>query len=212
MASEDTERPPTPVFGSEIHTISSRADTTITVQDVKNSIGQRHSVKFRVESASLKFVSSYFRSSLRFNNQHGHELVLKDDDPGALRVWFIYIHAVVKGKENDGEPKVTEEDSKKLFKSAGVKNTGIARIWNIINAGDKYLLNGTILEGFFGLWYAKNVDLSGSRIDEDFQDFLRQLALPCYMFNHRKGFAAVTKWLVYNIPGQITEKRPPGFK
>ncbi|KAF1951587.1 hypothetical protein CC80DRAFT_204343 [Byssothecium circinans] len=44
------------------------------------------------------------------------------------------------------------------------------------------------------------------------EDFARQLALPCYMFNHAHAFSQVTKWLAYNFAGHITEKRPQGFK
>ncbi|KAF2133803.1 hypothetical protein P153DRAFT_274428, partial [Dothidotthia symphoricarpi CBS 119687] len=60
---------------------------------------------------------------------------------------------------------------------------------------------------FFDLWYKKNVHV-GSLDD----DLARQVALPCYMFDHASGFAEVTKWLAYNFAGHITEKRPKGFK
>ncbi|KAF1848908.1 uncharacterized protein K460DRAFT_279288 [Cucurbitaria berberidis CBS 394.84] len=80
-------------------------------------------------------------------------------------------------------------------------------IWHIINMGDKYLFDGEILQGFFKRWYAAN-----NNLDQKGVDFARQLALPCYVFDHAQGFADVTKWLAYNAEGHITEKRPPGFK
>jgi hypothetical protein len=36
-------------------------------------------------------------ATLRFNNEYGHEVQLKDDDPSAPLVWLLYMHAA-----NDG--------------------------------------------------------------------------------------------------------------
>ncbi|KAF2634057.1 hypothetical protein P280DRAFT_414639 [Massarina eburnea CBS 473.64] len=77
----------------------------------------------------------------------------------------------------------------------------------MINAGDKYQFDGTILIGFFENWFAANVNMGSMDAD-----FARQLALPCYMFDHAKGFSDITKWLAYNFGGHITENRPAGFR
>ena len=39
-------------------------------------------------------------------------------------------------------------------------DTDIDRIWHIINAAHKYLLDASILRGFLDLWYKKNVHVS----------------------------------------------------
>lgn len=94
-----------------------------------------------------------------------------------------------------------------MFQTSPVADTDITRIWHMINAADKYLFDTSILCGFFDLWYAKNINLSTLQ-----DDMARQVALPCYMFDHAVGFAEVTKWLAYNHKGHITEQRPNGFK
>jgi hypothetical protein len=145
-------------------------------------------------------------------------------------VWLIYLHAEKEeeeeedpmnqqDKDDDGEKEgevsndATSEQNGELekqdglFESDGVHDTDITRIWHIINAGDKYLLPANILRSFFERWYAKNVSMISME-----SDFARQLALPCYLFDHAQGFARVTEWLAYNFGGHITEKRPQGLK
>jgi hypothetical protein len=145
-------------------------------------------------------------------------------------VWLIYLHAEKEeeeeedpmnqqDKDDDGEKEgevsndATSEQNGELekqdglFESDGVHDTDITRIWHIINAGDKYLLLANILRSFFERWYAKNISMISME-----SDFARQLALPCYLFDHAQGFARVTEWLAYNFGGHITEKRPQGFK
>ena len=216
--------PTVPKPPDKVYKIGEHCDLTISVKSNEKKPELRKDVKFKVDSEALKCYSEYFKASLRFNNKFGHEVVLQDDDPAAIRVWLIYIHAAMehnesvdnKSQENaddaDDDPglnKIPEQKQELLFKMPGIIETKIQRIWNIINAGDKYLFDGALLSGFFQRWYHRNVDLSGSRAD---LDFVRQLALPCYMFDYAEGFSAVTKWLVYNCVGHITENRPPGFK
>lgn len=215
-----TSDSPAPGPPSEVYNIGVHCDLTVLVRSVKNKQGERKDVQFKVDSEALKCFSEYFKASLRFNNKYGHEIVLQDESPIAMRVWLVYMHAALKHKEalenepqeqlNDVEPtKIAEQDQDALFKNHYVINTNIFHVWDIINAGDKYLFDGTLLSGFFKRWYDHNVDLGRRGVDKD---FVRQLALPCYMFDHAEGFLAVTKWLVYNCVGHITENRPPGFK
>ncbi|KAL1610718.1 hypothetical protein SLS60_002388 [Paraconiothyrium brasiliense] len=218
-AQENTQRPPTPTILKDAYTISASSDLTISVQGPKVDKGHRPIVRFQVEKIAVTSFSQYFENSLRFNTKFGHEVVLKDDDAGAMRVWLIYMHAAAMyaAKRPQGEiqnetvnekpKKIGAEDEESLFNSPGVADTDITRIWHIINAGDKYLFDVSLLCGFFKKWYAKHVNLANGDAD-----LLRQLAFPCYMFDHAQGFSAVTKWLAYNFEGHITEKRPIGIK
>lgn len=135
-------------------------------------------------------------------------------------MWLIYMQAAKEREDIDDEAGDQNQAKRQrldsysdraaeeaLFAQGVVKDTNIDRMWHIINAADKYLLDASILRGFFDLWYKKNVHIS---FVED--DLARQVALPCYMFDHAEGFAEVTKWLAYNHSGHITEKRPDGFK
>ena len=229
MADQDQGPPrsPTPIVDEKVIVLSNNYNITICVTSIKNKYGQRSLAKFKGEKEKLTKHSEYFAASLRFNKNHGpHEVALKDDDIGAMWVWLIYLHAEKEedpmdqqGKDDDGheeedvsndaanEKNGEPEEQADLFESDGVRNTDIARIWHIINAGDKYLLPANILRPFFEKWYAKNVSMVNME-----SDFARQLALPCYLFDHAQGFATVTKWLAYKFGGHITEKRPQGFK
>lgn len=202
MAS-DVNRPPTPLYGFKVYTITTGADTEITSQSNKNEHGQRKSVKFKVDSTSLQAISDYFRASFHFNNKFKHKIVFKDDDPDALRVWFIYLHAYAeRGIVVNGELKVTRKVRRRLFQCPCVRSTGVPRLWNIVNAADKYLLDLTILKGFFTTWFHRNVNLDDQVVD---LDLIRNLVHLCYFFDHVDGFAAVTKYLVYNSTEPMTE-------
>jgi hypothetical protein len=229
MADQDQDPPraPTPTIDEKTIVLSDSHDITICVLSVKNEDGQRSLTKFKVEKEKLKKHSEYFAASFRFNETQGtREVVLKDDDIGAVWVWLLYLHAeneedLVYQQDNDEDGEEEEavledeasernEDAERqsdLFESDGVRDTDITRIWHIINAGDKYLLPAYILKPFFEKWYAKNVN----PISMD-SDLARQIALPCYVFDYALGFTAVTKWLAYEFVGHITEKRPQGFK
>jgi len=214
---QQAPRPPTPTTNERVIVLSENADLTISVYSVKDSDGRRSLTHFKVEKSKL-VKQEYFRSSLRFNSTFSHSVRLKDDNIEAMRVWLVYIHATNDEEVANEEVEKTEEEraaaalkednkQKSLFQRDGVFDTNITRIWHIINLGDKYLFDSTLLQGFFEKWYERNVDIL--RMEPD---FARQLALPCYMFDHAVGFACITKWLAYNFKGHITEKRPPGFK
>ena len=202
MAS-DVNRPPTPLYGFKVYTITPRADTVITSQSNKNEHGQRKSVKFKVDSTSFQAISNYFRASFHFNNKFKHKIVFKDDDPDALRVWLIYLHASAeRGIVVNGELRIPRQVRRRLFQRPCVNSTGVSRLWNIVNAADKYQLDLTILKGFFTAWFHRNVNLDDEWID---LDFIRNMVPLCYFFNHMEGFAAVTKYLVYNYTEPMTE-------
>jgi hypothetical protein len=171
---------------------------------------------FKCDSRALKTYSDYFKRGVRFNSQTGHERVLLEGDQStALYVWFHYIHAAYEMTTDEEEEtknpleNASESTLDRLFRDKITYNAKCHDIWSIIQAGDKYLFNATLLRGFFKRWYEKNVHMD----DMEFEvDDARALALPCYMFDYAEGFADITKYLAYHSRGHITEKRPEGFK
>jgi hypothetical protein len=218
---EGPPRPVTPTIGGETVELSKHSDITLSISSTKNDSGQRRLVKFKLEAKALTTNSEYFSASLRFNQANGHRaLSLIDDNIDAMYVWLLYMQVTkenediedhdegqnhAKRRRLDTDQSHTSQES--LFAHPIVKDISIDVIWHIINAADKYLLDASILRGFFDRWYTKNVNIRF--LDAD---LARQVALPCYMFDHATGFAEVTKWLAYHHEGHITEKRPDGFK
>jgi hypothetical protein len=137
--------------------------------------------------------SAYFKANLSFNASHGHgNPRLQDDNIVAMHIWFLLMHDVAY-EDWDFKRSIT-----------------ITTIWHVINAADKYLIEGELAvagKDFFDKWYQENVHTWS--LDED---FARQLALPCHFFDHVKGFAKCTEWLAYNYAGHISELRPVSFK
>ena len=80
-------------------------------------------------------------------------------------------------------------------------------VWHVIRAGDKYIFNLKDTRPWFYKWYDRNV-----KEQEPDSEIARELAFPCWVFDHAVGFAHVTEWLVYNFPGHITEHNPIGPK
>jgi hypothetical protein len=219
---EGPPRPSTPTRGGETVEFSKHSDIIVSVSSSKDSSGTRRLVCFALEAKALTSNSEYFSASLRFNAANGHsDIELKDDDIDSMYVWLLYMQVAWEADDSESEDSQRHAQKRrrldssssdraaeeKLFNHPVVKDTTIDHIWHIINAADKYLLDASILRGFFDLWYKKNVQIRS--LDAD---LARQVALPCYMFDHAAGFAEVTKWLAYNHEGHITEKRPEGFK
>jgi hypothetical protein len=195
-------------------TIDPNGDHQLFVHGPKGSGGSRSLTMFTVCTEALVNQcgpDGYFRKSIRFNEVNGHSKIeLKGDNECAMTVWLMYMHYEHNKKANQGEVDKDEDESGQNAMFARLdfaKLVTMSMLWHIINAGDKYLFDGTILQGFFHRWYTAH-----SNLDKASPDFARTLALPCLVFDHAEGFAAVTRWLVYNATGHITESRPPGFK
>jgi hypothetical protein len=203
--------------GTRTVVLTPTSDTEILVYSVKDQKGQRTLTTFKVSKETIVHncgADGYFRKSILFNNKNGHATIeLKDDNHLAIAAWLTYMHyehsngAVGCADPTDAEKQAKSAQQDAVFAKKKFVSVDIDTIWNIINVGDKYLFNGVILQGFFDRWYAAHSDMDAKGID-----FARSLALPCLMFDHAQGFAAVTKWLAYNTAGHITEKRPKFFK
>ena len=68
----------------------------------------------------------------------------------------------------------------------------------------KWLLKTVFLNPWFAKWY------SAQRYDK--KDLIvldqRQLLFPCYRFDHAEGFTRATRFLAYNVRGNIHEANP----
>ncbi|ORY10862.1 hypothetical protein BCR34DRAFT_625062 [Clohesyomyces aquaticus] len=101
------------------------------------------------------------------------------------------------------------------------ENKDVMRIWlsGLHDMSDEKMEEQSIDEvSIYTVWeLLRIIDVHGSAQDqidtvELDNEFARALALPCMIFDHAPGFAHVTKFLGYNYPGQIKERRTNGFK
>jgi hypothetical protein len=82
----------------------------------------------------------------------------------------------------------------------------LKEVWNVVGVGAKFDISYQgleVLRPWFAKWYQQNC--RNATLD---QELAQQLALPCFVFSHAKGFMKVTKWLAYNCSGHIIEKNP----
>jgi hypothetical protein len=170
---EEPPRAPTPIISSSTVKVSREVDVTVWVYSLKNVNKERTLTRFQIQREALTSHSDYSTNCFIFIAQNGddpYNLHLKDDDVGAMRVWFEYLQAVFEKEQAeqyrdrpskrvkmDSHSYTTSLDEEAMFGRDGVHDTDICRIWHIINAADKYMLDASILEAFFGIWYRKNV-------------------------------------------------------
>jgi hypothetical protein len=147
--------------------------------------------------------STRYTRSFGVNNGHS-EIRLDGDNIAAIQIWLIYLHIASDTTDTDISPPMKQ--------ALAIKKTTIHTIWSLIVVADKYDFKVSLLRGFFKQWYESTVDFADEEDPNDACDSARQLALPCWIFDHAEGFAEVTKWLAYHSHGHIKEKRPDGFK
>ncbi|KAH7115908.1 hypothetical protein B0J11DRAFT_593578 [Dendryphion nanum] len=185
--------------------VSPDGDVVINVKAWKN--GLRTDVIIIADSATLKANSGYFERCLRFNSANGHGqhvITLEESHGRAMGIWVQYLHA---GSDSSKDV---------LWKNPFIQRSAtMDTLWHVICEGDKYNFGRKILDSFFERLYSKLVDgdtLDDAPVQYNATDLMRQLPLPCLIFNYAPGFAEVTRWLVYNSQGQILEKVPGWFK
>lgn len=130
--------------------------------------------------------------SSRWEGSGSRNLTLRGDTIKSMEVMLGEIHGV------DTKP----------------DTVSVADVWYTIKACNKYQLDPKRnLMGWFAQWI-KWIDQEKPARWEDWA-FNRQLLFPCYFFDHAKAFQHVSKRLVYNTPGHITEMAPtdsPSFE
>ncbi|KAF9883077.1 hypothetical protein FE257_004111 [Aspergillus nanangensis] len=134
-----------------------------------------------VSSKALEHID-YFKSMLRGSwRESSQEIILEDDKITAVEVWMRLFHSTLDKLDMDS---ISIED-----------------VWYLIITGDKYGLNFRKLSSWFAKWY-------GHQDSTKTQNFERKMLYPCYVFNYARGFLAVSKHLVYNVAGHISEVNP----
>lgn len=193
-------------------TIKIAPDPDLTVriyeyEDVYLAPGQLRPIKrvtdYAVSEAVLRANSDPFDKMLGggWKESRTNFVELKEDDRFmnlAMEIWFRAFHGVP----------MTEE----------CHNGEIAVVWSIIRAGDLWGLKREGLTKWFRDWFkqwwdkngkGKDLGKSTKRSTGICGGTLAQMILyPCWAFDHAPGFAAATKWLVYNSKSHITEFNP----
>jgi hypothetical protein len=169
-------RPQQSDLNSSVINIEKYFNLVITVKSLKNDRGERYIAHFEVSKEVLRAYSDYFAASLRFNPANNHSrIILEDDDINAFNIWLLCMHL---------------REDRELFSHSVVREANITTIWHMIDLGDKYRFDGRIekVRGFFETWWRLHVVMKQMKVD-----FARQLALPCFVFDHASAFAEITR-------------------
>jgi hypothetical protein len=141
--------------------------------------------RMRVLRQTLVNSSKHFKIMLNTKGQWKEasqdEVILEDDTVTSIELWFRVLHS-----------KMTED----MFEIP------VEEIWHALAAGRKYFLKMETLQDWFGAWWGHE--------HEKYVDFERanELLYPCQELNHAHGFAEITKMLVYDKIGHISEINP----
>ncbi|KAL8897858.1 MAG: hypothetical protein Q9207_006987 [Kuettlingeria erythrocarpa] len=99
----------------------------------------------------------------------------------------------------DGRITVTEVWLRVMHKTSLVYNLHFPDLWHLVQAIDYYNLEVTAFNEWFAMWYQK----ANSIILKP-----AELLYPTWRFDHAKGFAQWTSFMVYNYTRHITEENP----
>ncbi|CRL17122.1 BTB/POZ fold [Penicillium camemberti] len=171
------------------------SDVTLIVieEPSENDERKKKTALFHVDRSNLIASSPYFERmfSSRWEGSGSHNPTLRGDTIKSMEVMLGVIHGV------DTKP----------------ETVSVADVWYTIKACNKYQLDPKRLMGWFAQWI-KWIDQETPARWENWA-FNRQLLFPCYFFDHAEAFQHVSKRLVYNTPGHITEMAPtdsPSFE
>lgn len=153
--------------------------------------------EFSVVREIVSKASTYFNKLLAANFKEGQQTTidLHEDNPSAMAVWFKIMHGCA-------------------LDIAVVKSTTMKGVWEVLAAAHKYGLDpkGDNAKAWFAAWHDGGfLQSSQEFMITEFKTY-QMVLFPCYAFDHAAGFAAATKYLVYNARGHISELRPRGFR
>ncbi|KAJ5534618.1 hypothetical protein N7527_000872 [Penicillium freii] len=164
------------------------SDVTLTVieEPSDNDENKTKMALFHADRSKLIASSPYFERmfSSRWEGPGNHNHTLRGDTIKGMEVMLGEIHEVVTKPET----------------------VSVADVWYTIKACNKYQLDPKKLMGWFAQWIKWTYKEKPARWEEC--DFNRQLLFPCHFFDHAKAFQHVSKRLVYDMPGHITEMAP----
>ncbi|KGO77302.1 hypothetical protein PITC_092620 [Penicillium italicum] len=173
---------------------ASPSDVTLTIIEdpSDNDDYETKTALFYIDRSKLIASSEYLEKLLssRWERDKTHNHTLRGGSMKGMEVMLGSIHGV------DTKP----------------ESVSIVDVWYTIKACNKYLLDPSKLMSWFAgwiKWIEKQPELW-----EDWE-INRQLLFPCHFFDHAKAFQQVSRRLVYNTTGHITEMAPtdsPSFK
>ena len=144
--------------------------------------------EFEVSLAALHKIA-YFRRTLPVDKAAHGTSELRDDDPGAWRLWLEMVHGRLDEKSYCAQ---------------------ILTVWHVLRIADKYAIDPTCADA--GKWFDQWFFTQSAEGIFTNNDNIRQILFPCIAFDHALGFTTSTLWLAYNYAGHITEKRPKEFE
>ncbi|KAJ5959972.1 uncharacterized protein N7479_007122 [Penicillium vulpinum] len=168
--------------------------TLIVIEEPRdNNDNKTKTALFHVDRSKLIDSSAYFRTmfSSQWERAQNHNPTLRGDTIKSMEVILRSIHGI------DTQP----------------ESISVTDVWYIIKACNKYLLDPKKLMGWFTRWIKWVEQGTPGRWENC--DFNRQLLFPCHFFDNATAFQHISKRLVYNTPGHITEMAPtnsPSFE
>ncbi|KAG9520474.1 hypothetical protein KCV07_g4207, partial [Aureobasidium melanogenum] len=111
--------------------------------------------------------------------QHGNHIInLDEHDPRAVEAILCAIYR----KNDDWKSSALGQEV-----VARTLNLHWEKLWDVVVSNRLLMVKSTLLNEWYALWYERHGQKPDSR-----------LLYPCFVFNHAKGFASITKDLVHN--------------
>ena len=146
-------------------------------------------LKEKLVDSSTYFKSMFFKGSLpsALNLERGvfaetgqRTVRLEDTHVKSMEIWLNAIH-----KPN----------------YQGTLDVPLSTMWHLVKEGDKYDLDNGLLKPWFMEWVSKYTCRFSF-------EMCPMLLYPCWIFDHAKEFARVTKALAYQTTGHVNEGNP----
>jgi len=85
----------------------------------------------------------------------------------------------------------------------------VEEVWEVIQYCEYRRIDVSNLRAWFDKWLEVK-DIKKINIKDNAE--MRKLLFPCYVFNHAKGFAFLTKTLTYQMSDHVTEINPTVYR
>ncbi|OJJ66348.1 hypothetical protein ASPBRDRAFT_665892 [Aspergillus brasiliensis CBS 101740] len=184
-----------PEVQPEVIDICSTADMDIIVNQYTDDDQKRltKSVLFKVQRGNLVDNSEYFRAMLRrgrWLESDTQKITLEEDNCTGMEVLLRSLHGTLEHMSLD--------------------SVTIAGTWHVIMSCDKYNVDQKRLSAWFKNWWKHESQKPVNKIR--YARFAREVMYPCFVFDYAPGFQEVTKRLVYESIGHITENNPTDIR
>ncbi|GKZ26919.1 hypothetical protein AbraIFM66951_005147 [Aspergillus brasiliensis] len=184
-----------PEVQPEVINICSTGDMDIVVNQYTDDYQKRltKSVLFKVQRDNLVDNSDYFRAMLRqgrWLESDTQKITLEEDNCTGMEVLLRSLHGTLEHMSLD--------------------SVTIAGTWHVIMSCDKYNVDQKRLSAWFKNWWKHESQKPVNKIR--YARFASEVMYPCFVFDYAPGFQEVTKRLVYESIGHITENNPTDIR